>query len=154
MIKRTLKLPLRILKRIVKGSSQPDPPPPTRPPPPPQPEPPQWMRQDHEHSHDHGHSHDHQHGSEASTQAEVDVHTEDTPNPNARKYVISGATVSESFSAASGGKTKNELAQALIAIEGVSSVFGINDFVTVTKTGDSDWSGIDSAVMTALKDLL
>ena len=168
MIKSILKLPIRILKRILKGSSQPDPAPPTRPPPPPQPEPPQWMKQDHEHSHDHGHSHDHSHshdhghshdhehnhGHSDEQKSAVDVHTEDTPNPNARKYVISGATISESFSAAAGAQTNHALAKALVAIEGVSSVFGINDFVTVTKTDDSDWQNLDSTVMTVLKEHL
>ena len=89
-----------------------------------------------------------------SIQATVEVHTEDTPNPNARKYVISGATVSESFSAAAGAQTTHTLAQALVIIEGVSSVFGINDFVTVTKTEGSEWSELDSTVMDVLKEHL
>ena len=71
---------------------------------------------------DHGHSHDHEHNHDHSDEqnSAVDVHTEDTPNPNARKYVISGATISESFSAAAGAQTDHALAKALVAIEGVS----------------------------------
>lgn len=155
MIRQIASLPKRILKRILKGASRPDPTPATRPPPPPQPEPPQWMRQEHdhshEHSHSHGHSHDHGHANEPE-ESNIDVHTEETPNPNARKYVLSGAIISESFSAKSDSAPENQLAQSLIAINGVASVFGINDFVTVTKSDSAEWSDLDSALISAVKE--
>jgi hypothetical protein len=36
--------------------------------------------------------------------------------------------------------------RAVLAIEGVASVFGVNDFVTVTRVGGADWDPIVCAV--------
>lgn len=36
--------------------------------------------------------------------------------------------------------------RALLAVEGVASVFGVNDFVTVTREPDADWDIIVCAV--------
>ncbi len=37
-------------------------------------------------------------------------------------------------------------AQAMLAFDGVASVFGINDFVTITREPDADWDAIVCAV--------
>lgn len=37
-------------------------------------------------------------------------------------------------------------AQAVLAVDGVASVFGVNDFVTVTREHDADWDPIVCAV--------
>ena len=170
MIMSIIKLPFRIVRKIVRtvtGSSSDAPAPEPTPEPRPSPiEPPAWMRQEQEHSHDHGHSHDHSHGhdhdSEPDAPAEpeappapvasnIDVFPEDTPNPNAYKFTVSVRVAEKAFSASSLDEADGDLARALISIDGVASIFGVNDFVTVTKEGGAAWSSVLPAVTTALK---
>jgi hypothetical protein len=43
--------------------------------------------------------------------------------------------------------------QALLAIPGVVGVFGVADFVTVTRSPDADWDAIVAAVTAAAAEL-
>ena len=43
----------------------------------------------------------------------------------------------------------NAFAMALFATEGVASVFGVNDFVTITRRPGADWQPIIAAVEAA-----
>jgi scaffold Nfu/NifU family protein len=40
-------------------------------------------------------------------------------------------------------------AEAVFAVEGVASIFGVNDFVTITRQPGSDWDPIVAAVVAA-----
>ena len=57
----------------------------------------------------------------------------------------------KAFSASSADEATTDLAKALIEIDGVASIFGVNDFVTVTKDGGASWSTVIPAVTAALK---
>jgi len=161
MLLSILKLPFRAVRKIVRtatGSSAPAPEPAPAPRPMPA-EPPAWMREEQEHSHDHGHDHGHSHDhapADEPTPAPapaggVDVYPEDTPNPNAYKFTVSARVTDKAFSASTAEEASTDLARALIAIEGVASIFGVNDFVTVTKDGGASWSTVIPAVTAALK---
>lgn len=76
---------------------------------------------------------------------------QETPNPNARKYLLDRPIVSNPtsfFNAAAA--TGNVLAEKLFAIPGVSSLLLLNDFITVNKTPEARWQEITPAV----KDVL
>ena len=45
-----------------------------------------------------------------------------------------------------GEGTDSTFAQEVLAFDGVASVFGINDFVTITREPDADWDPIVCAV--------
>ncbi len=159
MLLSILKLPFRAARKIVRtvtGGSAPAPEPAPAPRPKPS-EPPAWMREEQEHSHDHGHDHGHSHGHEPEPAPEpapaggVDVYPEDTPNPNAYKFTISARVTDKAFSASTAEEASTDLARALIEIDGVASIFGVNDFVTVTKDGGASWSAVIPAVTAALK---
>ena len=160
-----------LLKRLVKRIIGQKPPPPTpqkryEPPPPPQ-----WMSQEHEHSHEHthGHSHEHHHTHAADPEEKtepsksqqtadernpVDVIPIETPNPNAYKFSISQKITEKSFSASSTDEAAgNAIAEALIAQSSIASVFGVNDFVTVTKHPDASWDNIIPDVVEILQQL-
>jgi hypothetical protein len=47
----------------------------------------------------------------------------------------------------------SEFGQALLAIPGVTSIFGVADFVTVTRDGGADWAAIVDAVVAAAAQL-
>ncbi len=66
---------------------------------------------------------------------------EDTPNPNAKKFVLKeplswGITRSYESAAQAAG---DPLASALFAIDHVSNVFYIDNWITVTQDGSADW---------------
>ena len=74
-----------------------------------------------------------------------------TPNPNAAKFVLD-QRVSEqptSFFNAQAAQD-HPLAARLFAIEGVSSLLLLGDFITVNKTADADWKRIHKAVKNVL----
>jgi hypothetical protein len=45
-------------------------------------------------------------------------------------------------------------AQAMLELDGVASVFGVNDFVTITRESDADWDAIVCAVEEAAAEHL
>ncbi len=72
-----------------------------------------------------------------------------TPNPNAMKYDLDvklpGTLNLANAEAAKG----NPFAEAVFAIEGVQSLFGVNNFVTVTRKPGADWDVITAGVQQA-----
>ncbi len=51
-------------------------------------------------------------------------------------------TLSERIDTTRGEGADSEFAQAMLAAEGVASVFGVNDFVTITREPGADWDPI------------
>jgi len=72
-----------------------------------------------------------------------------TPNPNAMKYTLD-ITLAETINAMSAADANTPFLQAVFAVPGVASVFGVNNFVTVTRSGDADWDTITAAVQHAV----
>ncbi len=77
-----------------------------------------------------------------------------TPNPNAMKYSLDvklpGTLNLPNAEAAAG----NAFATAVFAVEGVQSLFGVNDFVTVTRRPGADWDIITAGVQKAAAEHL
>ena len=179
MRKRKRDLPFRLLKRLI-GTNQEAETNSVRPakPPEPMPEPPSWLKQTdgHDHHHDHSHDHDHGHSHDESEQKEdeqnvavldvappkttnkksnVLVDAIETPNPNAIKFSTNQKLTESSFSASSVEEAKKHpLAEALFQHKGVINVFGVNDFVTVLKSEDSDWSKMQDAIIETIIEQL
>ncbi|HEY0674266.1 MAG TPA: NifU N-terminal domain-containing protein [Longimicrobiales bacterium] len=82
------------------------------------------------------------------------VRFQPTPNPNAGKFIVSRKVVegtsSRSFYSADDA-SDHPLAAALFELEGVASVFMVDDFVTVTKTPAADWESLIPQVQTAIE---
>lgn len=83
------------------------------------------------------------------------VRFQPTPNPNAGKFIVGrnvvDGTASQSFYSAAQAAS-NPLAAALFAIDGVASLFMVDDFVTVTKTPAADWSALVPQVIRVLEE--
>lgn len=73
-----------------------------------------------------------------------------TPNPNALKFTV-GKPVGGPVTYTEANAGESPLAEALLAIPGVISMFMTADFVTLTKTGDAAWSEIEGAAVAALE---
>jgi hypothetical protein len=72
-----------------------------------------------------------------------------TPNPNALRFSLDvqlPTTVTASSAADAGD---DPFLAAVVAIDGVASVFGTADFVTVTRSPGGDWDEIVPAVQAA-----
>ncbi len=79
-----------------------------------------------------------------------------TPNPDAMKYTLdrplaAPMNVASAEAAAADG---NDFAAAVFATDGVASVFGTADFVTVTRRSGADWAPITAAVEAAAAEHL
>ncbi len=126
---------------------------------PPRPEPAADDGHDHGHSHSHSHSHSHDHGHDeapAPAKSTVRVMAEETPNPNAMKFTVSVKVAEKgsiSFNSAAEAEG-NALGKALFAVPGVRGIFGVNDFVTVTREEGADWAVLVPAVEAALQATL
>ena len=68
-----------------------------------------------------------------------------TPNPNAMKFTLDTNVPDDLEQSAFG--------QALLAIPGVASVFGVVDFVTVTREPGAEWDSIVDAVISLAASL-
>jgi hypothetical protein len=71
-----------------------------------------------------------------------------TPNPDALKFVLS-KRLDGMLNVPSAADADTPFAQAVFAAPGVANVFGVNDFVTVTRVPGADWEPIIAAVKAA-----
>jgi Fe-S cluster biogenesis protein NfuA len=82
------------------------------------------------------------------------IQTEQTPNPATLKF-LPGCTVMPSGTAnfpERGAAARSPLAERLFELPEVAGVFLGSDFITVTKTGDSDWQQLKPAVLAAIME--
>src|SRR5438128_6191345 len=82
------------------------------------------------------------------------IQTEQTPNPASLKF-LPGCTVMESGTAnfpERGAARRSPLAERLFQLPEVTGVFLGSDFITVTKSGDSDWHQLKPAVLAAIME--
>jgi hypothetical protein len=72
-----------------------------------------------------------------------------TPNPDAMKFTLD-VTLPASFNVTSADAAAgNAFAEAVFAAGDVVTVFGVNDFVTVSRRPGADWDPIVAAVQVA-----
>ena len=77
-----------------------------------------------------------------------------SPNPNALRFALD-TTLADTMSFANAGEAVNDpFGTAVFACEGVASIFGVNDFVTVTRVPGAEWEPIIEAVQAAARDHL
>jgi hypothetical protein len=83
----------------------------------------------------------------------IEINIQATPNPNAIKINTSERIFEgpASTSLKSGAETDHPLAHALLNIAGIDNIFGINDFVTISKKEDAEWDTILPKVEEAFK---
>ena len=76
----------------------------------------------------------------------LDIIVQGTPNPNAAKFTLNRVVSSQ-------GKTYRDAASAdavwakeLLGVSGVTQVFALNNFISVTKRPEADWNLIGQQV--------
>jgi Fe-S cluster biogenesis protein NfuA len=82
------------------------------------------------------------------------IQTEQTPNPATLKF-LPGCTVMERGTAnfpERGAVARSPLAERLFELPEVTGIFLGADFITVTKSGDSDWYRLKPAILAAIME--
>jgi Scaffold protein Nfu/NifU N terminal len=77
-----------------------------------------------------------------------------TPNPDAMKFTLDTRLEAMFNTTSAAEAAAIPFAAALFASGDVASVFGVNDFVTVTRQPGADWAPIIAAVQTAAAEHL
>ncbi len=84
------------------------------------------------------------------------IQTEETPNPATLKFIPDGKIVLENgtaeFKNQKQAATKSPLALQLLEISGVEAIFLGRDFITVTKSSNSEWSKIKAEILATIMD--
>ncbi len=76
-----------------------------------------------------------------------------TPNPDALKFTLD-VKLADMMNVTSAAEAATPFAKAVFAVPGVANLFGVNDFVTITREPGADWDPIIAAVQAAAEELL
>ncbi len=83
------------------------------------------------------------------------IQTEETPNPNAIKF-LPGTDVSTTgpvfFNSVDEAVSRSSLAVKIFQISGVSAVFYGKEYITITKSEDSDWKLVKPEILMIIMD--
>jgi Fe-S cluster biogenesis protein NfuA len=84
------------------------------------------------------------------------IQTELTPNPATLKFLPGRAVIASGTAnfATAADAARSPLAERLFALPGVSGVFLGSDFITVTKTEESDWYQLKPAILGVIMEHL
>ncbi|SET14705.1 Scaffold protein Nfu/NifU N terminal [Oceanobacillus limi] len=76
------------------------------------------------------------------------VRVEATPNPNALKFTTDKLIFegTNSFSIRAGETSEHEIMNELMKLDGVDTVFGYQNFITVNKEFDAEWDALTPKV--------
>lgn len=77
-----------------------------------------------------------------------------SPNPNALRFQLDTTLVGTLSAGSASEAAGNAFAEAVFAAPGVASIFGVNDFVTVTRTPGAEWDPIVEVVRAAAAEHL
>ncbi|WP_059103034.1 NifU N-terminal domain-containing protein [Shouchella shacheensis] len=83
----------------------------------------------------------------------MNIQAQRTPNPNAVKFTADQVIFEKSTSVKQGQETDHPVAKALLGIDGIDNIFGVNDFVTVNKTEEADWNDLLPQIEKAFEDV-
>ena len=82
----------------------------------------------------------------------VEVTVQGTPNPNAAKFTLNRVVATQGTTYRDASSAEADWAKKLLAIAGVTQVFAVNNFVSVTKRPEVAWETIGPQVEQVLKE--
>jgi len=82
----------------------------------------------------------------------LEIVAEGTPNPNAAKFTLNRVVSAQGKTYRDAASTDATWAKALLAIPGVTQVFAINNFISVTKRPEADWNVLGPHVEAVLRE--
>lgn len=72
----------------------------------------------------------------------LELWVEETPNPNARKFTLNRTLAERGLTYRDRTQAPAGWAQELLGVEGVTQVFALHNFVSVTKRSEVQWDGL------------
>lgn len=83
----------------------------------------------------------------------VEVSVSTTPNENAMKYTLNCNSIESGHKTYANAEAAEEspVAKALFAIDGVTQVFLMADFISVTKKPETSWGSLEAPILDAIK---
>ena len=83
----------------------------------------------------------------------IEVSVSTTPNENAMKYTLTCNSIESGHKTYANAKAAEDspVAKALFAIDGVSQVFLMADFISVTKKPEVSWSNLEDSILAVIK---
>ena len=83
----------------------------------------------------------------------VEVSVSTTPNENAMKYTLNCNSIESGHKTYTNAEVAEDspVAKALFAIDGVSQVFLMADFISVTKKPEASWSNLEASILETIK---
>ncbi len=98
----------------------------------------------------------HRHTCNPMTESDIQITVEGTPNPNAAKFVLDRDVPGEGSRSYfdPGAAAADPLAARLFEIDGVRALLLVENFITVTKTGDLEWPDLLDEIEAAIRDAL
>ena len=84
----------------------------------------------------------------------VVVEIQGTPNPNAAKFTLDRVIMTQGTTYRAPAAGAPAWAARVLGIAGVTQVFALNTFITVTKAADGDWNAVAPQVERALNEAL
>jgi len=87
---------------------------------------------------------------------DINIRSEETPNPNARRYLVNRGVQDQAKGRffVSGAQTQEPLADALLAVEGITAAMLLPGSVTVTKENGTTWESIEPAALGVIEQQL
>ena len=82
----------------------------------------------------------------------VEVTVQGTPNPNAAKFTLNRVVATQGKTYRDAASAEVAWAKELLAITGVTQVFAVSNFVSVTKRPEAAWETIGPQVEQVLKE--
>ncbi|TDH66074.1 hypothetical protein CCR75_004896 [Bremia lactucae] len=86
------------------------------------------------------------------------IQTESTPNPQSVKFLPGRAVLDDRFTTGvdftptSEEVRRSPLAKKLFQVEGITRVFFSKDFISITKSEDEDWDGLNAEIFAVIMD--
>jgi hypothetical protein len=81
----------------------------------------------------------------------LEIITQATPNPNALKFTLNRVVASQSATYRDKASAEAHWAKRLLGLAGVTQVFALNNFISVNKAPDADWSVLGPQVEQVLR---
>ena len=82
----------------------------------------------------------------------LEIAVQGTPNPNAAKFTLNRVVVAQGTTYRDRAAAQPGWAQRLLGIAGVTQVFALQTFITVSKIPEGDWSVIAPQVERVLHE--
>ena len=81
----------------------------------------------------------------------LEIIVQDTPNPNAAKFTLNRAVATQGKTYRDAATADADWAKQLLGIAGVTQVFAVNNFISISKTPQADWEVIGPQAEAILK---